>query len=129
MAAMRTRRLSQRSDGTDSAHAAQLSLAIESPSVVPRAVRSVTKVPFSKPAERDLALDQIIAMRDVVKITGKHRCTIHRWMLAGIFPKKAVQNGRSIGWRRSDIERWLQGDESRDRGAAFRQRGNSALRP
>lgn len=81
MAAMRTRRLSLRSDGTGSAQAAQLSLEIEPPTVAPRAVRSLRKVPLRQAGERDLALDQIIAMRDVVRITGKHRCTIHRWML------------------------------------------------
>lgn len=128
VADMSTRRLSQRSNGTDSAQAAQLSLEIGPPTAPPRAGRSERRAPVGKSQERDLALDQIVAMRDVIKITGKHRCTIHRWMLAGIFPRKAIQSGRTIGWRRSDIERWLEGDEGREEGASLRQRGTSAFR-
>ena len=127
MAAMRTRRLSQRLDGRGFAHTAQLSLEIEPPASAARAARPVRTASFRKPAERDLALDQIVAMRDVVRITGKHRCTIHRWMLSGIFPKKAIQHGRTIGWRRSDIERWLEGDQDGEEGAASRQRGKGTF--
>ena len=48
-------------------------------------------------------------MRDVVQLTGKHRCTIHRWMHQGIFPLKNAPRGRPTGWLRSTIEQWLLG--------------------
>jgi hypothetical protein len=39
-------------------------------------------------------LDEILWMRDVVQLTGKHRCTIHRWMNQGLFPPKNAPRGR-----------------------------------
>ena len=41
-----------------------------------------------KTKKRAIALDEILWMRDVVQLTGKHRSTIHRWMHQGIFPRK-----------------------------------------
>jgi predicted DNA-binding transcriptional regulator AlpA len=51
--------------------------------------------------------DQVLSTRtrDVGQITGRHRCTIYRWVCAGTFPAKRAGGGR--GWLRSDIERWL----------------------
>jgi prophage regulatory protein len=58
-------------------------------------------------------IDQLLSTRDVVRITGKHRCTIYRWIRAGTFPAKRAGGGR--GWLRSDVERWLgSGNSSRD---------------
>ena len=68
-------------------------------------------MPAKRASQRVLELDQILAMRDVLKITGTHRCTIHRWMAQGLFPPKVVRGGRTIGWRRSDIDHWLRSDE------------------
>ena len=64
-------------------------------------------------AERVTGMDQVLSTRDIERITGRHRCTIWRWVLAGSFPPKRAGSGR--GWLRSDVERWLQGN----------QRGNS----
>lgn len=52
-------------------------------------------------------LDQLLHTNDVVRITGRHRCTIYRWVQAGGFPPKNGGGGR--GWLRSDVERWLGG--------------------
>jgi len=56
-------------------------------------------------AERMNGIDRVLSTRDIERITGRHRCTIYRWVLAGTFPKKRAGGGR--GWLRSDIERWL----------------------
>lgn len=56
-----------------------------------------------------IGLDEILWMRDVVHLTGKHRCTIHRWMNRGLFPPKNAPRGHPTGWLRSTIERWLLG--------------------
>ena len=56
-------------------------------------------------AERVNGIDQVLSTRDIERITGRHRCTIYRWVLAGTFPEKRAGGGR--GWLRSDIERWL----------------------
>lgn len=50
-------------------------------------------------------IDQVLSTRDVECITGRHRCTIYRWVCAGTFPPRRAGRGR--GWLRSDVERWL----------------------
>lgn len=60
-----------------------------------------------EPLSRDpvAGIDQVLSTRDVERITGRHRCTIYRWVCAGTFPGKRAGGGK--GWLRSDIERWL----------------------
>lgn len=60
--------------------------------------------------ERLAEIDQVLDTHDVERITGRHRCTIYRWVCAGTFPQKRAGGGR--GWLRSDVERWLHGDVS-----------------
>ncbi len=50
-------------------------------------------------------IDQLLSTRDVMRITGKQRCTVYRWIRTGTFPPKRAGGGR--GWLRSDVERWL----------------------
>jgi predicted DNA-binding transcriptional regulator AlpA len=80
-----------------------------------------SRVPREPPTHRTLGdravkrtsdWDEILWMRDILQLTGKHRCTIHRWMNLGIFPQKNVPRGRPTGWRRSTIELWLLGSPS-----------------
>jgi predicted DNA-binding transcriptional regulator AlpA len=54
-------------------------------------------------------LDQLLTLRDVQYITGRHRSTLHRWMQRGLFPQKHNFRGKKPGWRRSEIEEWLKG--------------------
>lgn len=61
-------------------------------------------------AERLPEIDQVLGTHDVERVTGRHRCTIYRWVCAGTFPQKRAGGGR--GWLRSDVERWLHGDVS-----------------
>jgi predicted DNA-binding transcriptional regulator AlpA len=56
--------------------------------------------------ERVLGIDQVLSTRDIERITGRHRCTIYRWVRAGTFSGKRAGGGR--GWLRSDVERWLE---------------------
>ena len=57
--------------------------------------------------ERVAGIDQVLSTRDIERITGRHRCTVYRWVCAGKFPPKRAGGGR--GWLRSDVERWLHG--------------------
>jgi len=50
-------------------------------------------------------IDQLLSTEDIVRITGRHRCTIYRWIRRGRFPLKRGGGGK--GWLRSDVERWL----------------------
>jgi predicted DNA-binding transcriptional regulator AlpA len=61
--------------------------------------------------ERIAGIDQVLSTHDVERITGKHRCTIWRWVMGGTFPPKRAGGG--CGWLRSDVERWLQGNTQR----------------
>jgi predicted DNA-binding transcriptional regulator AlpA len=58
-------------------------------------------------SERIDRIDQVLSTRDVQGITGRHRCTIYRWVRAGTFTENRTGGGR--GWLRSDVERWLNG--------------------
>jgi len=60
--------------------------------------------------ERITGMDQVLGTRDIERITGRHRCTVYRWVCAGTFPAKRAGGGR--GWLRSDVERWLSGGGS-----------------
>ena len=59
---------------------------------------------------RVTGIDQVLNTHDIEQITGRHRCTIYRWVRAGTFPEKHAGGGR--GWLRSDAERWLKGERS-----------------
>jgi predicted DNA-binding transcriptional regulator AlpA len=61
----------------------------------------------SSASQRIAGIDQVLSTREIEQITGRHRCTIYRWVCAGTFPAKRAGGGR--GWLRSDIERWLSG--------------------
>jgi predicted DNA-binding transcriptional regulator AlpA len=87
----------------------QLSLAIDSPGSGVGAMLTTRHAMPKETKKRAIALDEILWMRDVVQLTGKHRCTIHRWMHQGIFPPKNAPRGRPTGWLRSTIEQWLLG--------------------
>jgi predicted DNA-binding transcriptional regulator AlpA len=58
---------------------------------------------------RTKAATDIVWMSDVLRLTGRHRSTIHRWMHQGRFPIKNAPKGQPTGWLRSTIEAWLLG--------------------
>jgi predicted DNA-binding transcriptional regulator AlpA len=59
--------------------------------------------------ERDLGIDPVVYMRDVVRIVGRHRSTILRWIDRKSFPPKSVPRDHPSGWLRSEIESWQRG--------------------
>jgi predicted DNA-binding transcriptional regulator AlpA len=70
---------------------------------------STPRLQNRQPVERLPEIDQVLGTHDVERITGRHRCTIYRWVRAGTFPEKRAGGGH--GWLRSDVERWLQGGD------------------
>jgi predicted DNA-binding transcriptional regulator AlpA len=60
-------------------------------------------------SERDLGIDPVVYMRDVVRIVGRHRSTILRWIDRKTFPPKSVPRAHPSGWLRSEIESWQRG--------------------
>lgn len=91
------------------AHDAQLSLAIDAPALVNRLPESQRANVRAPRVTRAIDVEPILWMRDVVELTGMHRCTIHRWILNGTFPKKDAPRRRPTGWLRSTYAQWLLG--------------------
>lgn len=56
----------------------------------------------------------VLRMRDLVELLGICRSTIYKLRKAGDFPEPVKVGPRSIGWRRADIEEWLEGRERVD---------------
>lgn len=52
--------------------------------------------------------DWILGMAEVVEITGVSRATLYTWMNQGIFPQASKIGLRRIGWRASQIDRWME---------------------
>jgi prophage regulatory protein len=51
----------------------------------------------------------ILREKDVIKFVGLSRTSIWRKERAGLFPARVhLGGGRAIGWRRSDLEAWIQ---------------------
>jgi prophage regulatory protein len=105
---MRTKAGKIPSTSSDSARVAasaakQLALDIRQPPRVPPSL-SRRRQPV-RPRATDL--DQLLNSADIERVTGRHRCTVFRWMREGRFPAKVIREGRPIGWLRSDVERWL----------------------
>jgi predicted DNA-binding transcriptional regulator AlpA len=109
---MKQRRLPGR-DGLSDTEGVQLALAIGPARV--EAVEQKPRSKRSKPQCRSVDVEPILWMRDVVELTGKHRCTIHRWIHEGEFPKKDAPKERPRGWLRSTYEQWLRGEHGQQR--------------
>jgi predicted DNA-binding transcriptional regulator AlpA len=105
---MKRRQLFPEKESAPQGHC-QLSLAIGAPVSGVRSDSPTRQRLGGKPLKRAIALEEILWMSDVVQLTGKHRCTIHRWMNRGLFPLKNAPRGRPTGWLRSTIEQWLLG--------------------
>lgn len=59
----------------------------------------------------DVGEECVLYTREILRITQRHRTTIYRWIQSHTFPSKRLLGGRRRGWLRSDIERWLAGNQ------------------
>jgi prophage regulatory protein len=50
---------------------------------------------------------RILRLKAVLDRTGLSRSTLYRKVERGTFPKQVRISERCIGWRESDLERWL----------------------
>lgn len=58
---------------------------------------------------RDEHHSEVLRPRDAARYVGLSRPTIDRWRKAGKFPKALQLGPQAIGWRRSDLDEWLNG--------------------
>lgn len=57
-------------------------------------------------------IDRVLRFPEVVTATGFKRPTIYKKIARGEFPAPFNIGARSVGWRRSTIEKWLQQQEA-----------------
>ena len=50
---------------------------------------------------------EVLRPREAARYVGVSRATIDRWRKAGKFPKALQLGDQAIGWRRSDLDAWL----------------------
>ena len=50
---------------------------------------------------------EVLRPREAARYVGLSRPTIDRWRKAGKFPKALQLGAQAIGWRRSDLDKWL----------------------
>ena len=50
---------------------------------------------------------RILRLRAVLERTGLSRSTLYRKIERGTFPRQVRISERCIGWRESELERWL----------------------
>ncbi len=53
-----------------------------------------------------------LRLNEVVDRVGVARGTIYKWMSEGRFPQSVKLGGRSVAWRRVDVERWESSPEA-----------------
>ena len=51
---------------------------------------------------------RILRLQGVLERTGLSRSTLYRKIECGTFPRQVRISERCIGWRESDLERWLE---------------------
>jgi prophage regulatory protein len=62
-------------------------------------------------------IDPLLSEKQVTRITGKGRTSIHMAMKAGDFPLPIKTGKRSVAWRPSDIKQWIDSRPVAARGA------------
>lgn len=51
--------------------------------------------------------NKILKLRAVQDWTGLSRASIYAYIKAGTFPKQVKLSERSVGWRETDIQSWI----------------------
>ena len=52
--------------------------------------------------------DRVMKVAEVKAVTGKSRAQIYTDMNTGTFPRAKKTGKRSVGWRASEIQDWIQ---------------------
>ena len=57
--------------------------------------------------EKFPSFQELLTAHDVARLTRRHRWVLAALTVVGRFPPRQRFHGRSVGWRRHDVERWL----------------------
>ena len=52
--------------------------------------------------------ESLIRIRKMAELIGCSRTTLYRWVQEGRFPKPLMQGTRTIGWRKSQYDNWIE---------------------
>ncbi|KWN02825.1 MULTISPECIES: helix-turn-helix transcriptional regulator [Burkholderia] len=55
--------------------------------------------------------NKVLRIIDVMEAVGVKKSTIYQWVKDGKFPVPLRLGTRSVGWRQSDVESWLEACE------------------
>lgn len=66
----------------------------------------------NRPAAFPADSERIIRAREVCDMAGLSRATIWRREKAGTFPARVSLGGNSVGWKYSEVQRWMSERES-----------------
>ena len=50
---------------------------------------------------------QVLFIKDVERLIGRHRMTLRRWWAKGKFPKPVKLNDSTLSWHRDVIDQWV----------------------
>ncbi|MDT6941809.1 AlpA family transcriptional regulator [Brucella pseudogrignonensis] len=50
---------------------------------------------------------RLLALPEVMRLTGLGRATIYKWMSEGRFPQSLKLGGSSVRWRSDEMEYWI----------------------
>lgn len=53
-------------------------------------------------------MEQLLSIKDLCNIFGRHRSNIWQWQQKKILPPAIMRNGRTIGWKESDITKFIE---------------------
>ncbi|MCA8130875.1 MULTISPECIES: helix-turn-helix transcriptional regulator [Burkholderia cepacia complex] len=62
-------------------------------------------------SERKMAL-KILRLIGVLDCVGVKKTTLYRWIREGKFPAPVQLGARSVGWRATDVQQWLESRQS-----------------
>ncbi|EOF4701916.1 MULTISPECIES: helix-turn-helix transcriptional regulator [Klebsiella/Raoultella group] len=53
-------------------------------------------------------MEKLISIAQLAKMLNRHRTRIYVWQKEGILPPAVMLRGRTVGWRESDINKWME---------------------
>lgn len=60
----------------------------------------------------EICMEKLISIAQLSKMLNRHRSRIYVYQKDGYLPPAVMRNGRTIGWRESDIAEWM--EQNRD---------------
>lgn len=52
--------------------------------------------------------EQLLTISNLCEMLNRKRCAVYRWEKEGKLPKAVKMGKRTLGWKATDIARWLE---------------------